>query len=284
MLFCEEGSMQPTIVVVPCYNEAARLPVADFEAFALRQPDVGLLLVNDDSRDSTAAVINRLAALFPRQVRTLHLSCNVGKAEAVRQGMLAAFAAEPQYVAYWDADLATPLEAVTQFREVFERRPAVEIVIGARLPLLGRRIRRTKARAMLGRVFAACASRVLRLRITDTQCGAKMFRCSPRIESLFATPFGTRWIFDVELLARWQRSLRRAALDGESRLFEFPLEDWQDVAGSKLKRSDFVRAAGELLTIYRIYRPAVKAASKPAITPLAPVARAELPRPKRYAA
>ena len=266
--------MLPTIVVVPCYNEAARLPVAAFEAFARQHPDVGLLMVNDGSRDATATIINRLATLFPRQVETLHLPFNVGKAEAVRQGMLMAFAAQPQQVAYWDADLATPLEAVTQFREVLQRRPSVEIVIGTRLPLLGRRIRRTRTRAILGRVFAVCASRVLRLRIADTQCGAKMFRCSERIEALFAAPFGTRWIFDVELLARWQCSLHQGALHNESRLFEFPLEDWHDVAGSKLKRSDFVRAAGELLTIYRTYRPAENVVSRPVVAPLAV---AELP-------
>ncbi len=266
--------MLPTIVVVPCYNEAARLPVAAFEAFVRQHPDVGLLMINDGSRDATATVINRLAALFPRQVQTLHLPFNVGKAEAVRQGMLMAFEAQPQQVAYWDADLATPLEAITQFCEVLQRRASVEIVIGARLPLLGREIRRTRTRAILGRVFAACASKVLRLRISDTQCGAKMFRRSERIESLFAEPFGTRWIFDVELLARWQCGLSQAALCSESRLFEFPLEDWHDVAGSKLKRSDFVRAAGELLSIYRTYRPATKAVSRPVVVP---VGLAELP-------
>lgn len=267
--------MLPTIVVVPCYNEAARLPVAAFEAFARQHADVGLLLVNDGSRDATASVINRLAALFSPQVQTLHLPCNVGKAEAVRQGMLAAFEAKPQQVAYWDADLATPLEAVTQFCEVLQRRPGIEIVIGTRLPLLGRQIQRTKARAILGRVFATCASRVLRLPIVDTQCGAKMFRRSERTEALFATPFGTRWIFDVELLARWQCGLSEATLDAEARLFEFPLEAWQDVAGSKLKRSDFVRAAGELWGIYRTYRPMRKATSRPMAAPT--TTTAELP-------
>jgi hypothetical protein len=65
----------------------------------------------------------------------------------------------------------------------------------------------------------------------------------------------SRWIFDVELLARLARMSR---LDGEPTLeeilFEQPVRQWQDVAGSKLKRGDFAKAVFELAQIVATYR------------------------------
>ena len=44
------------------------------------------------------------------------------KAEAVRQGCLAAFASQPRYVGYWDADLAPPLDLVADFQAILDER------------------------------------------------------------------------------------------------------------------------------------------------------------------
>ena len=51
--------------------------------------------------------------------------------------MLTALAERPDYVGFWDADLATPLEEIPRFCRVLDEQPGVELVIGARLPLLG---------------------------------------------------------------------------------------------------------------------------------------------------
>jgi hypothetical protein len=130
------------------------------------------------------------------------------------------------------------------------------MVFGARVMLLGRWIERKTTRHLAGRAFATCTSMALRLPIYDTQCGAKIFRRTPELKSYFDTPFMTRWIFDVEILARaLHGSQRRADFVGHRRVFEFPLYQWRDIKGSKLKPADFVSAAQELVRIWMKYRP-----------------------------
>ncbi len=129
------------------------------------------------------------------------------------------------------------------------------MILGSRVRLLGRPVRRRPLRHYLGRLFAAAASFVLRLQVYDTQCGAKLFRATPRIARLFASSFRTNWTFDVELLARFLQAESVAERESAVRgLYEFPLPEWQDIAGSKVRAADFFKAAFELLNIHRTYR------------------------------
>jgi len=246
--------MVDTIIVVPCYNEAERLPVERFERFAAEAVGIRFLFVDDGSRDRTLEVLRGLEARKPDVFTVLALPRNGGKAEAVRRGILAGLEAGARYVGFWDADLSTPLDAIADLRAVLEEKPEIEAVFGSRVQLLGRRIERHAWRHYLGRVFATAASLALRLRVYDTQCGAKLFRASERLAELFRDPFRARWIFDVELIARLIRQRRGTALPGaESVIYEFPLYEWRDVPGSKLKARDFARAAIDLAVIYNAY-------------------------------
>src|SRR5262249_28035111 len=155
------------------------------------------------------------------------------KAEAVRRGLVRAFEAQPEYLGFWDADLATPLDAILTFGAVLDSRPDIEMVFGARVKLLGRSVERSPVRHYLGRVFATAASMTLGIGFYDTQCGAKLFRASPELAAVFDRPFDTRWLFDVEVLARLI-ALRRASSRGPvgDIVYEHPLHEWRDVAGS----------------------------------------------------
>jgi dolichyl-phosphate beta-glucosyltransferase len=250
--------MAHAVIVVPCFNEAERLQVQRFEQFVAATHGIDFLLVNDGSRDATLEVLEGLHARHPRRFSFLHLAHNSGKAEAVRQGCLLALESRPAFLGYWDADLATPLEDIPTFVSVLERKPAIDVVVGCRMPLLGRKIERRPIRHLLGRVFANTASLALGMPIFDTQCGAKLFRVTTVLRQAIAEPFCTRWIFDVEILARML--LARQALQLSSlaeALYEQPLDQWHDVAGSKLKRSDFAKAFVEMARIYgRYLRPA----------------------------
>ena len=239
------------IVVVPCYNEGLRLPVDQFERF-LCESSLRFIFVDDGSRDNTIDRIESLRAHNGDRVVALRSPVNRGKAEAVRLGVNFALDQDVELVGYWDADLATPLSEIPEFLAVLTERSDLDMVFGSRVKLLGRRVRRRASRHYLGRVFATVASLILRLPIYDTQCGAKMFRVGPGTRALFAEPFLTRWIFDVELLARYIRQLGSPTLASQ-RIYEFPLHSWEDVGGSKVKPVDFFIAFRDVLRIYWKY-------------------------------
>jgi glycosyltransferase involved in cell wall biosynthesis len=240
-----------TVIVVPCYNESRRLPVADFQQF-LDRPGADLLFVDDGSTDSTVAVLRGICTGRDDRAALLECAKNGGKAEAVRLGMLAAIARGAAFAGYWDADLATPLGDIAGFLGILEARPDIDMVFGSRVKLLGRRVERRASRHYLGRVFATAASTVLRLPVYDTQCGAKLFRVAPATAGLFDEPFCSRWVFDVELIARYIRTLGSADA-AAARIYEFPLLVWRDITGSKVRPGDFLVAFGDMLRIYWKY-------------------------------
>ena len=244
-----------TLIVVPCYNEETRLPQEAFRIFMASSADFRFLFVDDGSSDKTFEALDSLKKNFKEKVQILRLEKNSGKAEAVRLGFLEGLKSKPNFMAYWDADLATPLDVLPRFLELFHERPDLEMIFGARVKLLGHDIQRRLSRHYLGRVFATCASFVLGLPIYDTQCGAKMFRVTKNLETLFQQPFHSKWIFDVELIARYLKSKKSSRdFDPENCICELPLPVWKDVRGSKVKPGDFFKAFGELVAIYRRYR------------------------------
>jgi dolichyl-phosphate beta-glucosyltransferase len=239
-------------LVVPCYNEAARLDPDAFVRFTATHPGVRLVLVDDGSVDGTFEILERIRTAAPSAVTTLRLTANRGKGEAVRAGIVAAIAGNPAVVGFFDADLSTPLRAVDDFLAVLKGRPDVEFVLGSRVLLMGRDVKRLAWRHYLGRIFATGASLALDLPVYDTQCGAKMLRVTAATGTLFATPFRSRWIFDVELIARY---LRLPVAPGEpsrrERLYELVLPAWHDKPGSKVHWYDFGRAMVELGYVWR---------------------------------
>jgi dolichyl-phosphate beta-glucosyltransferase len=240
-------------IVVPCYNEASRLDLPAFRSFLSAEPSAQLVMVNDGSTDGTLELLHRFAAESPDRVTVVDVQPNSGKAEAVRRGILAA-APRSSFVAFWDADLATPLCEVDRFQRRFELNPALAMVIGSRVKLMGRRIERRVSRHYVGRVAATAISNVLGLAVYDTQCGAKMFRVDDRLQRVFSTPFITRWLFDVEVIARYRDEYDRAGEDVRNAIYELPLKEWRDVAGSKVKFRDFIRSGTDLLKIRSAYR------------------------------
>ena len=136
-------------------------------------------------------------------------------------------------------------QLITELESSGVRAPSQEVLV----QLLGTDIARHPARHYLGRMFATAASVTLGLPVYDTQCGAKLFRVTPHTAELFSAPFISRWVFDVELIARHMR-----VTGGRHRIVELPLRCWHDVKGSKVKPRHFAVALADVARIWLRYR------------------------------
>lgn len=63
------------------------------------------------------------------------------------------------------------------------------------------------------------------------------------LKRALAQPFGSRWVFDVELLGR----LLPQGAQRTQRIVEVPLLEWRDVKGSKLTPRAMAGAAVDLI-------------------------------------
>ena len=236
-----------TWIVIPCYNEAERLDDAAIRQL-VSEPGVNVVLVDDGSTDQTWAHMEGLMVRIRDRVETLRMERNVGKAEAVRQGMLRAIELGAEITGYLDADFATPASEMLRLLKRLENSEA-QVLFGSRWMHMGARIERSPFRHYAGRVFATIASNILDMPVYDTQCGAKLFRVTPTFKAALVEPFHSRWAFDVELLGRLKEGVEGTEGYDLDSFLEEPLATWIDVEGSKKSKLVMVRATLELLSI-----------------------------------
>lgn len=238
------------VLIIPCYNEASRLPVDAITQFLQTHQAIHLLFVNDGSTDQTLDVLHKLANKNPN-ASLLNLDQNQGKAESVRQGVLKAQASNPKYIGYWDADLSAPLNELHAMIDMLEQ-SNTSIVIGSRFQQPETDIQRNVVRHYLGRLFTLCTKKMIRTPIYDTQCGAKLFS-TDIVPVAFGQPFLTRWLFDVEMLLRLEKHFMPTQ-ENNGWLVELPLQQWHAHKESKVTMMTYINAPYQLLKIQRHYK------------------------------
>tara|TARA_R100000935_G_scaffold16940_4_gene33447 strand:+ start:8881 stop:9600 length:720 start_codon:yes stop_codon:yes gene_type:complete len=235
--------MQKTCVIIPSYNEEKRLDITAFGEFIEQNP-YHFLFVNDGSIDATQKILLELQQKFPIKVSFIKLEQNKGKAEAVRIGFLKALEKNDYtVVGYLDADLATPLEEIPYLLSYISGN--YEIVIGSRVKRLGTNIKRNLSRHYLGRIFATFTSFYLKIKVYDSQCGAKFFKTSI-VRNLFTQPFSSKWLFDLEIIYRFKKNKKE---EFNQYIIEIPLRAWEEKHDSKMKVIDFIRAPLDVFKI-----------------------------------
>ena len=235
--------MSKTSIVIPCFNEVHRISPEKFKGLAA-ESKAHLVFVDDGSTDGTGDVLKNFVRHMGQSAEAIDTGKNSGKGEAVRRGLLHAIELGMEKVGYIDADMATPVSDVCHLVDCLDD-GHTDIALGSRVALLGHKIERSPWRHYLGRVFATAASLTLGLPVYDTQCGAKFFRVTDNLKTALATPFVSRWAFDVELIGRLN------ILGGASKIREIPLREWRDQGGSTLSGMAMITTVLELVKIHR---------------------------------
>ena len=208
-------------VVIPAYNEEARLPSTLrqlWDALQRRPYASEIVVVDDGSADDTPRIVREFGADKP--VRLVE-SGHQGKGGAVRTGMLAAAG---EYLLMTDADLCTPLEDVDPLLNAM--REGYDVAIGSRA-IKGSvlEIRQPLYREVMGRTGNLMIQALLLPGIHDTQCGFKLFRQGAARE-IFSRSVMNGMSFDIEVLYLARRL--------GYRIKELPVH-WSHRPGSKVR-------------------------------------------------
>lgn len=184
-------------IVIPAFNETARIERALSEVSSCireRGWDAEVLVVDDGSRDNTAALVEAWGQTHP-EVRLIRNDRNRGKGYSVRNGMLRAAG---EIVMFTDADMSSPIEEAERLFAAITA--GADVAIGSRW-LTGRRIvhKQPLYRRVFGRCFNALTRTIMRLPFADTQCGFKAFR-REAAHLVFGLQRIERWGFDPEIL------------------------------------------------------------------------------------
>jgi dolichyl-phosphate beta-glucosyltransferase len=161
-------------VVIPCYNEQARLPAtvdAIKRYMAQRGLDYELILSDDGSRDGTPELIASAMNGSPN-VRGVKLPQNRGKGRALAEGVAIT---RGDQVLLTDADLSTPIEELPKLEARLDAGAGVVIasrsVKGSQIV-----ISQPVYRVLMGKTFNLIVQVLLLPGLWDTQCGFKLFR------------------------------------------------------------------------------------------------------------
>jgi dolichyl-phosphate beta-glucosyltransferase len=216
-------------IVLPAFNEAARLDPALDELFAYLDraapgeaglpADIDVLIVDDGSTDGTRALAERRPE-FGTRLGLLAVA-HGGKGAAVRAGMLAA---QGDLAIFTDADMATPPDQLPRLVAALANN---DVALGSRIQPDGSDMRRSQPayRRVLGRIFHALASVWAVGPVEDTQCGFKGFTREVA-RDLFGSQRITSIVFDVELIYLARRRGYRIAV--------VPIL-WTDKRGSRMR-------------------------------------------------
>ena len=216
--------MPSVSIVIPAYNEEARLP-ATLEAVVayLRQKNfafVEVVVVDDGSRDGTVELVERWRRDHAC-IRLLKNPGNRGKGFTVRHGVLDA---KGDWILYTDADLSAPIAELDKLMAAAQRVEA-QVAIGSRAidrSLVG--VHQSAFRELSGRAFNVLMRLITGLPFLDTQCGFKLFSAAAARE-IFSRQQLDGFSFDVEDLVI-AKSLGLRAI-------EVPVV-WNNVEGTKV--------------------------------------------------
>jgi len=220
-------------VIIPCYNDGSRIEKTLFDVsnYLTKQDfDFEVIIVDDGSTDDSKEKIEKMINKWP-QFQVIGYKENKGKGAAIAFGVKHC---KGNKILFMDADQSTPISQFEQFKQFLTAYP---VIIGSRYLRRGY----IKIKQPFWRIFFARSANLLirlmlGLKLTDTQCGFKMFETSIA-KKIFAKMTLNRWGFDFEILL----IAKKMGLE----IKEVPVF-WYNERRSKVRPKDFLRTLGEL--------------------------------------
>lgn len=250
------GAGSPKVtVVVPTYNERDNLPTLVEMLAALSQPDLRVLVVDDNSPDGTGELADQLAAASPESISVLHRTAKDGLGRAYVAGITRALDEGADIVIQMDADLSHPVAAIPTMIETLSI-PDTAVVLGSRY------VRGGSLAGEWGwhrRALSAWANfyvnTILRLKVRDATAGFKAWRADTLRQIDIASIQSTGYAFQVEMN---YRTVRRGM-----RITEIPIR-FEERAGGVSKMSLDVQIESAVLPWKLLFsnRAATEAAAK----------------------
>jgi len=200
-------------IVIPAYNESKRIEktVQKIAAY-MKGKQCEILVIDDGSTDSTTKIAKKYATVIT-------LKKNTGKGFAIKTGFNHA---KGDIILFTDADLATPIEELTDMLPLLQK---ADIVIASRYIKSDKQVKQSTKRKIIGSLFSMYEKCILGLTFKDTQCGFKLY--TKKAAKLIASKqLITQFAFDIEQLIIAKRN--------NLNVIEHPV-NWFDKSGSTVR-------------------------------------------------
>lgn len=186
-----------TIIIIPTYNEAENLPKLVSAIFALPEPSLGLLIVDDNSPDGTGKIADQLSIDTGGRLQVVHRAGKLGLGSAYIQGFKRSIELGAEAIGQMDADFSHPVEKIPEMMETLSR---CDVVIGSRYVSGGKLDERwpfwRKGLSAFGNFYART---ILGLSIRDTTGGFRLWKRETLLSMPLERVRSNGYVFQVEL-------------------------------------------------------------------------------------
>ncbi len=213
-------------IVIPLYNEEKRLkktlPIISNFLKNSKKDKIEIIFVSDGSNDRTNDIIKKYKHTKSKKykIRFIKYKNNVGKGYAVKKGILIA---KHNWILLCDTDLSVHPNQFKMWFDDKKIKSKKEAYYGSR-EHKDSIVKASIYRILLGFFFKKLIKYMFKIRLSDTQCGFKVFHKSYS-KKIFKMIKSYRFAFDVELTILLNKN--------GIKIIELPLK-WTHKTGSKL--------------------------------------------------
>jgi dolichol-phosphate mannosyltransferase len=186
-----------TTIVIPTYNEAENLPKLVSQIFSLTNPDLSLMVVDDNSPDGTGDVAEGLAKQHAGRVTVVHREGKLGLGTAYIHGFELALEMGAQAIGQMDADFSHDPAKIIELQAALEK---ADMALGSRY-IPGGGLDENwpfwrKALSTFGNIYART---ILGLNVRDVTGGFRLWRRNTLENMPLAEIKSNGYIFQVEM-------------------------------------------------------------------------------------